>query len=131
MSTLLLLACTVRAPTPPAAPVPEPVLDASPARVGPTELVLVPEDLSWDEAAGTVTFAPGSRRMAAEYDTYVLDLASVLAVLGARPTEPVQVKVELGPPEEEGFTPTDPNLPAPQGGFRYTTWRGKVTGRVD
>lgn len=125
----LLFACATRAPAPPAATSPEPASEA--AIVTPTRLVLNPDELRWDEAAGVVTFSPDQTRMSAEYAHYVLDLASVMAALGGRPTEPVAVTVELGPPEVERYVPSDPNLPAPSGGFVHTTWRGKVTGRAD
>lgn len=125
----LLVACggshtTAPAEVAPAAPVATP---------GPTERVTVtldPGEMSYDEAKNRATFSPGSRRQAADYTTYELDLASLEAALGGRPTEPVTVVLEVGPPTVERSTPSDPNLPAPMGGFTYTTYVGKVVSRA-
>jgi len=103
--------------------------DATPAPSASTEtrtLTLDPAALRWDEAAGTVTFEPGRDVQSAQYTTYILDLHSVEAALGGRPTSPVAVEVELAPCAEKRVTPEDPSLPSPQGGFLYTTCTGRA-----
>lgn len=92
-------------------------------------LTLDPEVLTVDEAAGVATYSPDSRRMAAEYTVYVLDLAGLRAALGEVPTQPVEIEIALRSVEESSHTPADPNLPAPQGGFRITTITAEVVGR--
>lgn len=119
---LLTLAC---APSPPAAP-PESAASASAETT--RTLTLDPRYLSWDEAAGTVTFSPGSDMQAAEYTDYVLDLRSVEAALGGRPESPVAVQVALDAGQTRTVVPDDPNLPQPMGGFQFTTFTGRVIG---
>ena len=60
---------------------------------------LDPTELRYDEAAGLVIWSPNSRVQAAEYSVYELELASLLAVTGGRPTAPVALRLALGPPE--------------------------------
>lgn len=112
-----------RPPEPTAASAEVPAVRAeSPARA----VTLNPEELTWDEAAGTVSFTEDSAVQKAEYTRYVLDLASLEAALGGRPTAPVTVNIAVSREEEERETPDDPMLPAPEGGFRITTVYGRV-----
>lgn len=130
MFTLLLVfaACATTPPTPDAAPSAEP---AAPSGADSTQtqiktLTLEPRLMTWDDAAGTVTYSPGSDRMTSEYSHFVLSAASVEAVLGGRPTEDVTVEVEVTGPTVTTESPEDPNLPQPQDGFQITTWTGRV-----
>ena len=92
---------------------------------------LDPTELRYDEAAGLAIWSPNSRVQAAEYSVYELELASLLAATGGRPTAPVVLRLALGPPAVRTETPADPNLPAPMGGFVITTRRGRVLGLAD
>lgn len=114
--------CAGARPAEPPAASAEPASAEAPARA----VTLNPEELQWDEAAGTVSFTEDSAVQKAEYTRYVLDLASVEAALGGRPTAPVTVNVIVSREEEERETPEDPLLPAPEGGFRITTVYGRV-----
>lgn len=116
---LLLAACAARTSPPADLPTEIPGMET-------LTLTLDPGALDYDEAAGTVTFTPGRNVQAASYETWIFDLASLHAALGGRPEAPVEVVVEVGPPETTTYTPDDPNLPAPQGGFRISTRRGTV-----
>lgn len=125
---LLLAACMSAAPVePPAAPASEP---AAPAQAEPAwtqvSLDLDPDEMRYDDDANTVTVSPGSRVKSAHYTHYVLDLDSVESVLGGRPTAPVTVTVEVGPPAVRTETPSDPMSPSPSGGFQITTYTGRV-----
>jgi hypothetical protein len=128
MFTLLLtLAACATTPQPPEPTAPaEP---ATPSAQAPTQLqtlTLEPRLMTWDDAAGTVIYSPGSDRMTSEYSHFVLSAASVEAVLGGRPTEDVTVEVEVTGPTVTTESPADPNLPQPQDGFQITTWTGRV-----
>ena len=92
-------------------------------------LTLDTRHLSWDDAAGTVTFSPDSDRMAAEYTSYVMRAAELEAALGGRPQGDVEVVLELVSREQHTYTPEDPNLPSPMGGFLITTIQARVVGR--
>jgi hypothetical protein len=116
---LLLAACAARTSPPADLPTEIPGMET-------LTLTLDPGALDYDEAAGTVTFTPDRDVQRASYETWIFDLASLEAALGERPAAPVDVVVEVGPPEATTYTPDDPNLPAPQGGFRITTRRGTV-----
>jgi hypothetical protein len=110
---------------------PHPVPAAAPAAEAPSlleevRLTLVPADLTYDDAAGTATFRPGSAVQSDAYDVYVFDLMSLEGALGGRPSGPVEVVAALGPATIEIVTPSDPTLPSPAGGFRYTTRAGRV-----
>ncbi|MEY3210508.1 MAG: hypothetical protein RIT28_989 [Pseudomonadota bacterium] len=130
----LLLALVACATTP---TTPEPTAPAEPSTPGAAEatqrktLTLEPRLMTWDDAAGTVTYSPGSDRMSSEYTHFVLNAASVEAALGGRPTEDVTVEVELTGPTVTNESPEDPNLPQPQGGFVITTWTGRVVSKVE
>jgi hypothetical protein len=89
-------------------------------------LTLDPEELSYDDEAGTVTFSPGSRVRSARYTHYLLDLESLEAALGGRPESPVTVIVALQSEESGAYSPSDPTLPQPQGGFRIIRRTGRV-----
>lgn len=93
-------------------------------------LRLEPNELQWDDAAGTVTFSPDSNVMSSHYTHYVLDAASLKAVLGGKPTAPVTVDLEITGEETRRETPTDPKMPSPNGGFVITTVRAKVVFRT-
>lgn len=125
MSILLLLIACAGRPTPTALEVssPEPAATATLER---RTITLDPEETRWDETTGIATFSPGSRVQSASYTTWLLDLRSVEAVLGGRPTAPVDVVVEITSTETSRYTPEDPNLPSPMGGFENIT----ITGRV-
>lgn len=132
----LSLACArAPAPAPEAGPAGGPAIPAAPvtaeapAAAARRVVVLDPTELSYDEAAGTVTFHPDSRRQSAEYTHYVLDLDSLVGVLGARPDAPVEVVIEVTGGETRTEVPDDPNMPQPLGGFQITTWTGRVVGR--
>lgn len=104
---------------------------APPAPPAPVERVLLtldPADLTYDEAARIARHTPGSAVQAAAYDVYEIDLSSLEQVLNGRPTAPVTVWVELGPAQVSSYTPEDPNLPTPQGGFQITTRAATVVG---
>jgi hypothetical protein len=104
----------------------------SPAPAAPQILVvtLEPEEMTWDQAAGTVTYAPGGRRMAAEYTTWILDSKGVLEAAGGPLMGPLTVQVEVTDFKREVHIPNDPRLPSPQGGFTYYTYRGRVIGKA-
>lgn len=93
-------------------------------------ITLDPDDITYDEHSNTARFTPGSRVRSATYTTYALDLASLEAVLGGRPSAPVDVVVELGPEQVQYSTPEDPSVPAPAGGFRIVTRAGRVIRRA-
>lgn len=119
---LVLFACA--GPGPGATVDPAPALAApEPESVQRLSLMLIAEDMRYDEAAGTATFSPGSRRMAASYDIYVMDLKTLEAVLGGRVEAPVQVDFEVTSVDRRVFAPDDPELPQPDGGFGHTDWR--------
>jgi hypothetical protein len=133
MFTLLLtLAACATTPQPPEPTAPaEP---ATPSAQAPTQLqtlTLEPRLMTWDDAAGTVIYSPGSDRMASEYTHFVLSAASVEAVLGGRPTEDVTVEVEVTGPTVKNESPEDPNLPQPQDGYQITTWTGRAVRKVE
>ena len=135
MFTLLLAfaACATTPPTPDATPSAEP---AAPSGTDSTQtqiktLTLEPRLMTWDDAAGTVIYSPGSDRMASEYTHFVLSAASVEAVLGGRPTEDVTVEVEVTGPTVKNESPEDPNLPQPQDGYQITTWTGRAVRKVE
>ncbi|MBK9643562.1 MAG: hypothetical protein IPO67_00130 [Deltaproteobacteria bacterium] len=133
MFTLLLtLAACATTPQPPEPTAPaEP---ATPSAQAPTQLqtlTLEPRLMTWDDAAGTVIYSPGSDRMTSEYTHFVLSAASVEAVLGGRPTEPVTVEVEVAGPTLTTQSPEDPNLPQPQDGYQITTWTGRAVRKVE
>jgi hypothetical protein len=121
MLVLWSLACAPRAPAPTASAPP-----VAAAEVERLTLTLDPDDLTYDDPGGVVRFTPGSRVKSAEYTTYVLDLMSLEGLLGGRPSTPVAVVVEVGPPVAQTVVPEDPTLPSPLGGFRFTTRSGKV-----
>jgi hypothetical protein len=128
---LALLACA-RPDSAILTPLPE-KSPASPQPEGAPEIQVVrldPEELSWDQAAGTVTFSPGSRRMAAEYTTWILDSQGVLDAAGGPLMGPLEVRVEVTDFKREVHIPNDPKLPSPQGGFVYYTYRGRVLGKA-
>ncbi len=129
ISLLLLLACAKPVTTPPEANPPQPA--AEPASAAPTRRVITldPAETSWDEAAGKATFEPDRDRQKADYETYVLDLPSLTAALGGRPEAPVNVEIEILRESTETYTPSDPNLPSPMGGFRTTTYEARVVGK--
>jgi hypothetical protein len=141
---LLLVACAARSPSdaaPPAAappataptqaPAPAPSAPAAASPAAPLERLTITLDPSEMAYEGTIVrFSPGSRKQAAEYTTYELDLASLEAALGGRPSAPVAVVVEVGPADEKVSTPSDPNMPAPMGGFHYITRRGRVVAKA-
>lgn len=125
----LLLACNPKPP--PAVPPALPPLEAPAAPPTPAErrvLTLTPEELRWDEAAGTVTFSPGSAVQSAHYEHFVLDIAALEAALGARPAGPVAVEVALLEQHTRTEVPADPLAPAPMGGFQITTWKTQIVG---
>lgn len=132
----LLFAAGCATHTPEAAPEPAPAPAASaPVAPAPTAetverltITLDPSEMSYEGA--TAKFSPDSRRQAASYTTYVLDLPSLEAALGGRPTEPVAVVIEVGPASVENQVPSDPNMPAPMGGFDYITRTGRVVAKA-
>ena len=132
MSALLLftlLACRTT-PLPDPAAVSDEVI-AEPAAAPEAErrsLTLDPRALSWDEEAGTATFSPGSDRQSASYEHYVFDLAALEAALGGRPDAPVDVLVEVISTENTNYTPEDPSMPSPDGGFDIATHQARVVG---
>lgn len=93
-------------------------------------LTLNPDEMQYDEAAGTVTFSPGSGVRSASYTHYILDLASLEAALGGRPSAPVAVIVEITAESERVHSPSDPSMPQPQGGFQITERTGRVVSRA-
>ena len=135
MFTLLLTlaACATTPTTPepaaPAEPVAPNAADTTQTQVRP--LTLEPRLMTWDDAAGTVIYSPGSDRMTSEYTHYVLSAASVEAALGGRLTEDVTVEVEVTGPTVTSYSPADPNLPQPQDGYVITTWTGRVVRKVE
>lgn len=94
-------------------------------------LRLNPDEIIYDEEKNTATFAPGSTVRSASYDKYILDLQSLTDVLGGRPTSSVVIIAELGPPQQETYSPAEPGMAQPMGGFQLTTRTGRVVVRVD
>lgn len=127
LSALLFVLAACRATPPAGEPAPAPEAAAS-AQEDPVRLILDPAAVSYDEAAGTATFSPGSAVMSASYTHYVLDLASLEAALGGRPEGPVAVLIEVTGEQTRSESPDDPSLPSPEGGFRITTVTGRVIG---
>ena len=125
-----LVACATRSPSdvaPPASAAPA----APAAPSAPMErliLTLDPSEMAYEGAVAR--FSPGSRVQAADYTTYELELASLEAALGGRPSAPVAVVVDVGPEDVTVSTPSDPNMPAPMGGFRYITRKGRVVSKA-
>lgn len=91
---------------------------------------LDPGRMTYDPARGTATLAADTSVMAAAYTTWVLDLSSLEAALGARPSAPVSVVVRVTGSERRSMVPQDPTLPAPQGGFSFEERRAVVVGRA-
>lgn len=91
----------------------------------PVKITLDPDSISYDEQEKLARFTPNSHVQSASYTTYLLDLASLEAVLGGRPTEPVDVLIEVGPEQVRTVTP-DPMMPSPMGGFRIVERQGRV-----
>ena len=107
---------------------PESVSEAAEATDAETvKLRLNPLELVYDEEAGLCVYTPGGLMKQPGYTIYSLDLASLEAVLGGRPLEPVDVLVELGPPEIKTVQ-VEPEMPQPDGGFQNTYFSGKVVG---
>jgi len=132
----LLLACQT---TPSAAPgtvrppsADAPVLPAAPEpSVVRETITLNPDEVTYDESAGTLVFSPGARVRAAHYTHYILDLDSVESVLGARPVAPVVVVVELTEVEDGVYLPEEIQAAAPDGGFRVTNKTGRILSAVE
>ncbi|MDG1482995.1 MAG: hypothetical protein P8R54_25615 [Myxococcota bacterium] len=132
----LFLACKA---TPPSA-VPEAVKRLSVVAPVPLEeaelsviretITLNPDEITYDEPAGTLVFSPGTRVRSAHYTHYILDLDSAVAVLGARPAEPVVVVVEIMSVEDGVHLPEEPLAASPDGGFRITNKTGRVLSAV-
>jgi|GEM_PF-4336365 len=97
------------------------------AKAETVKLTLNPLELVYDEEAGLCVYTPGGLMKQPGYTIYSLDLASLEAVLGERPLEPVDVLVELGPPETKTVQ-LEPEMPQPDGGFQNTYFSGKVVG---
>lgn len=93
-----------------------------------TTLSVDPDHLTYDPGSGVARFTPGANVQSAAYDVYEIDLFSLERVLGGRLTVPVVLVVELGPPTVTTYTPEDPMLPAPIGGFQITTRKATVLG---
>jgi len=110
-------------------PGPDPMTEAAVSMEQRT-ITLEPDMMQYDEAAGTVRFSPGSNVRSAQYTHYTLDLASLEAVLGGRPTEPVSVVVALSGPNQRTEIPANPNVQQPMGGFQITEWTGKVVAKA-
>ena len=134
MKLLILLACkTTPAPAESTTTGPAPAEPPAAADVVPVSqetITLDPDEITYDEAAGTLVFSPGSRVRSASYTNYTLDLASLESVLGERPTAPVSVLVEVTAVEERTHTPEDPRAQVPDGGFKITEKTGRVIGRA-
>lgn len=68
-----------------------------------------------------VVFEPNSRMQRAEYDTYRFEKGAFQAKVGTlTPAAPLRLTVEVIAVKEEHYTPSDPNMPAPLGGFVTT-----------
>lgn len=129
------LSCKTVAPPSPAAPQPEPSPDVPADPAGEADAVsdlsqvtitLDPKLMVYDESAGTVTFTPGGNVRSARYTHYELELSSLEAVLGGRPTSPHAVVVEVLEEVKSSYTPSDPTMPHPAGGFEITNRKGRV-----
>ena len=94
-------------------------------------LRLDPEETSWDEEANTATFSPDSRRKSATYTRFMIDSAGLLELLGERPTEPVELIVEITGVSETAKRLDDDHLPQPMGGFLYIDWTATVVGLAE
>lgn len=129
ISLLLLLACAKPVTTPPETTPPGPPAEA--AEAAPTRRVigLVPSETTWDEAGGKAIFEPDRDRQKADYETYVLDLPSLMAALGGRPEATVNIEIEITRESSETYFPSDPNMPSPMGGFRTITYEARVVGK--
>jgi hypothetical protein len=93
-------------------------------------ITLDPALMVYDEAAGTVAFTPGGNVRSASYTHYSLDLQSLESVLGGRPTSPVAVVVAVLEEVKSTYTPSDPTMPHPAGGFQNTNRKGQVIARA-
>jgi hypothetical protein len=80
-----------------------------------------------DEAKGKVTYEPYRGVKQAYYPTYEFNLAEFKAVLGAENVDanglktPVKLRVLVLSDTSRNFTPKDPNMQSPMGGFAYQT----------
>ena len=91
-------------------------------------LTIDPDELSYDEAKGTMTYSPNSKVRRASYTYYVFKTKNVEKVLGKRPTERVSLVVEVGEPIQSTHQAKDPRLAQPSGGFKSITYQGEVVG---
>jgi hypothetical protein len=91
-------------------------------------LTVHPDELSYDEAKGTMTYAPNSKVKRASYTYYVFQIKNVEEVLGGRPTKKTSLVVEVGEPKRSTYQAKDPRLAQPSGGFKSVTYQGVVIG---
>ena len=80
-----------------------------------------------DEAKEKVTYEPYRGVKRDHYPTYEFNLAEFKAVLGAENVDakglktPVKLRVLVLSDTARNFTPKDPSMPSPMGGFTYQT----------
>ena len=91
-------------------------------------LTIDPDELSYDEAKGTMTYAPNRKVKRASYTYYVFKIKNVEEILGERPTKKTSLVVEVGEPKRSTYQAKDPRLAQPSGGFKSITYQGVVVG---
>ncbi|MFT5681331.1 MAG: hypothetical protein ACI8RZ_002237 [Myxococcota bacterium] len=135
MILLLSLACKTT-PPPPTGVAPDapstttPALPVEEDEVTRETITLDPDEITYDEPAGTAVFSPGSRVRSSSYTHYILELGSVESVLGGRPTEPVSVVVEITGIEDSTYSPDEPEAAQPDGGFQIINKTGRIVSRA-
>lgn len=74
-----------------------------------------------------VLFEPDRHMQRATYETYRFEKGAFQAKVGTlTPAEPIRLTVEVIATREERHTPSDPRLPAPEGGFVTSTHECRV-----
>ena len=119
----ILMACSASGPNhgehAPAAP------DKPVASAEVRTLTIEPDALRVD--GNHVVFTPDSRVQRAEYDVYRFEKDAFLEKVGTlAPKEPIVVTVEVTAVDEKRYTPSDPSLPAPMGGFVTRTYTCRI-----
>jgi hypothetical protein len=127
--SLVLVACVPNRPSevevapPPPAPPKSAAPTSAPADV--RTLTLEADALRVD--GDHVVFEPNSRMQRADYDRYRFEKSAFQAKVGTlTPKEPLRVTVEVLSVKVERYTPSDPHMPAPMGGFETRTYECRV-----
>ena len=113
--------------TPPAKSPSNTAPSAKPETTKEMDVSLGTDGLVIDEAKGKVTYDPDGRRKTPHYTIYEFNLAEFKTVLGAGNVDAnglktsVKLRVLVLSDTSRNFTPNDPTMPSPVGGFTYRT----------